>query len=98
MASGAGFAARVDKLAVLGYYSPPWMEAGLGFHAIAGALFLANVLTLAFVWGCVQFHRHDYKAPWLAYAAFLMPLLYLAGSVIVTEGLPPQFDALALRQ
>ena len=67
----------------------------MGFHSIAGALFVANLLTLAFIWGCVQFHRHDYKAPWLAYAATLMPMLYMIGSLIVTEGLPPQFAALA---
>lgn len=70
----------------------------MDFHAYVSAFFLGNVLTLAFVWGCVQFHRHDYRAPWLAYAALLMPLLYALGSVIVTEGLPPQFDAIALQQ
>lgn len=69
----------------------------MGFHSLVSAFFLGNVLTLAFVWACVQFHRHDYKAPWVAYAAFLMPLLYLAGGIYLTEGLPPQFDALALQ-
>jgi len=64
----------------------------------AAAVFLGNILTVIFVWGCFQFHRHDYKAPWVAYAAFMFPLLFLLASVVVTEGLPPQFDALATRQ
>lgn len=70
----------------------------MDLHAIIAALFAGNVLTLAFVWGCVQFHRHDYKAPWLAYAAFAMPLLYLIGSLVVTEVLPPLHAASSLPQ
>lgn len=69
----------------------------MGFHDFVAAFFAGNILTLAFVWGCVQFHRHDYKAPWLAYSAVLIPLLYMVAAVISTEGLPPQFDALALQ-
>jgi len=65
---------------------------------IVAAVFMGNTLTLIFVWGCVQFHRHDYKAPWIAYAAFVFPLLFLLGSVVSTEGLPPQFDALVTQQ
>lgn len=61
----------------------------------AAAVFAGNILTVIFVWGCFQFHKHDYKAPWLAYAAFTFPLLFLLTSVVATEGLPPQFDALA---
>lgn len=64
---------------------------------LATSVFLGNVLTVAFVWGCVQFHRHDYKAPWLAYAATLMPIIYFLAVVVSTEGLPPHLDALALR-
>lgn len=60
----------------------------------AGVL-IGNILTLCVVWSMVQFHRHDYKAPWLAYAAFLIPAIMLAGEIISTAGLPPQFDALA---
>lgn len=69
----------------------------MGFHSVAAAVFLANVLAVAFVWGCFQFHKHDYKAPWLAYAATLMPLAYMVIGLLLTEGLPPQFDAIALR-
>lgn len=64
---------------------------------IAAAVFLGNVLTVSFVWGCFQFHKHDYRASWLAYAAFAYPLIVLAAALIITEGLPPQFDAIALR-
>lgn len=63
----------------------------------AAAVFLANVLTVCFVWACVQFHRHDYKAPWLAYAAFMFPIVFLLLSLALTGELPPQFDALALQ-
>ena len=61
----------------------------------AAAIFFGNALTLAFVWGCVQFHRHDYQAPWLAYAAVLMPILHFALVLYTTEGLPPPLAALA---
>lgn len=64
---------------------------------IASAVFLGNLLTAAHIWGWVQFHRHDYKAPWTAYGAFIMPVLFMAASIITAEGLPPQFDALASR-
>lgn len=69
----------------------------MGFHDFISAIFAGNVLAVCFVWACFQFHRHDYQAPWLAYAAFLMPLAYFMASLYLTEGLPPQFDGLALR-
>lgn len=69
----------------------------MGFSDFIAAVFAANVATAAFLWACFQFHRHDTDAPWLAYAAFIMPLIFLIGSVIATGGLPPQFDALTLR-
>lgn len=69
----------------------------MGMFDVAASVMLGNLLTLCVVWAIVQFHRHDYKAPWLAYAAFMMPLLFLLASVVLTEGLPPQFDALVLR-
>jgi len=39
-------------------------------------IFLGNILTLSVVWGFYQFHKHDYQAPWLAYAAFVFPIIY----------------------
>jgi len=67
------------------------------FFGETASVLLANLLTLSFVWGCVQFHRYDYKAPWIAYAAFLFPVFFLVAGFVATEGLPPQFDALALQ-
>lgn len=67
----------------------------MGFHDFIAAFFAGNVLTLSFVWAMVQFHRHDYHAPWLAYAGAIMPIIYFAASLMLTEGLPPQFDGLA---
>lgn len=64
---------------------------------IWAGVFLGNILTICFVWGCVQFHKMDYKAPWLAYAAVAMPLIFLAMNQISTGHLPPQFDALTLQ-
>lgn len=64
---------------------------------IASAVFLGNVLTLCVVWGASQFRAHDTDAPWIAYAAFILPILFMAFSIVITEGLPPQFDALVLR-
>ncbi|WP_434286309.1 hypothetical protein [Celeribacter sp. SCSIO 80788] len=47
----------------------------------AAAVLIGNLLTLCVVWGFQQFNKHDYKAPWLAYAAFLMPTLFIISSV-----------------
>lgn len=69
----------------------------MGFNDTAVAVLLGNIGTLCFLWACVQFHRHDYKAPWLAYAAFLIPLAFILAVTISTEGLPPHLDALAPR-
>lgn len=59
----------------------------------AGVL-LGNVLTLCIVWALVQFHRYNYKAPWLAYAAILTPLALLASEVVSTGVLTHQSAAL----
>lgn len=70
----------------------------MGFNDTANAVLLGNVLAVIFLWSCFQFHRFDYKAPLLAYAGFLIPCLFVLGSVISIEGLPPQFDALRSQQ
>lgn len=62
---------------------------------LAAEVFFGNLMTLSVVWGMVQFGKHDYKAPWLAYAATLMPITLFVLSLIATGNLPPQFDALA---
>lgn len=68
----------------------------MGFIDTASAVMLGNFGILIFGWACLQFHKHDYKAPWTAYAAFLIPLFYVVASALTIEGLPPQFDALAI--
>jgi hypothetical protein len=68
----------------------------MGMLDLAAAVFLGNALTLSVVWACVQFHRHDYRAPWLAYGAFLLPMGFLALSVLTEEQLP-LLAALVLR-
>lgn len=74
-----------------------WRCRTLSMHDLASSVMMGNLLSLAFVWGIIQFNRHDYRASWLAYAAVAMPVLYMMGSLVITEGLPPPFDALALR-
>lgn len=66
-----------------------------GFLDVAFAVFAGNLITLCVVWACVQFHRYDYRAPWVAYGAFLLPMLMLIVTILLTEGLPPHLDALA---
>lgn len=62
------------------------MLLGMTISELGSAVFIGNAMTAALLWGCVQFHRHDYRAPWVAYAAFLFPIgmaladLWLSGS------------------
>lgn len=69
----------------------------MDFANIIAAVFAGNVLAVGFVWGMLQFHKHDYRAPWLAYSAVLMPLMFCLLVWIATDGLPHQFDALVSR-
>lgn len=64
---------------------------------LALAVFAGNAITLAFVWACFQFHKHDYRAPWAAYVAFTLPLLFVVATVIIADP-PPHLDALATLQ
>lgn len=64
---------------------------------VAAAVFLGNVLTLSCAWGFLQFHRHDYNAPWMAYWAVILPVLFLAGSVYLTAEPSPLLYALSPR-
>lgn len=61
------------------------------------AVMIGNILTLCFIWGMVQFHRHDYKAPWLAYAAVTFPLFFALVAWITVQGPPEMLSAIALR-
>lgn len=65
------------------------------FLDFAIAVFIGNAMTLWFGWGLFQFHRHDYRAPWSAYGAVLVPVFIGLGTLFVTGPLPPHLDALA---
>ncbi len=69
----------------------------MGFIDTALAIFFGNILSVCFVWGCFQFHKHDYRASWVAYAAFCFPLMAVLVTLIATGAAPPQFDALVPR-
>lgn len=68
---------------------------GMGFSDIAFAVFAGNLITFAFGWGVWSLHKEGYRAPWSAYGAMLAPLVILMATLWITEGSPPQFDALA---
>lgn len=70
----------------------------MGYVDFMLAVMGGNLLTVCVVWACFQFHKHDYKAPWLAYLAFIMPVAFLGITIAVIEGLPPHLDALAPQQ
>ena len=64
-------------------------------NVIASGVFLGIVMAACVIWGMSKFHKHDEGAPWLAYAAFLLPIAFFVLSMVAIEELPPQFDALA---
>jgi hypothetical protein len=64
---------------------------------IVGAIFLGNVLTLCVVWGFNQFQKPEREIPWLAYAAFLIPIFIALTGLISSGALQPQSAGLALR-
>lgn len=68
-----------------------------GMFDIAAAVLLGNLLTACVIGAFIQFKKHDEDASWLAYAGFLLPMAFLLISILLTEGMPPQFDGLALR-
>jgi len=61
------------------------------------AVFAGNVLTLCFAWGLREFSKYEdaVDAPWLAYAAVLMPLVGFILAMVANSGPPPYLDALA---
>lgn len=54
-------------------------------------------MTISVVWAFTQFQKHDYKAPWLVYAALMLPVIFFVIELSLTGELPPQLDALAPR-
>lgn len=69
----------------------------MGLFDFASAVAIGNLLTASVWWAITQFNKHDYNAPVSAYLAFFVPILFVLASVAITEGLPPQFDALTSR-
>ncbi len=65
------------------------------FTDFIAAVAAGNLLTLCVVWGMRQFDKHDEAAPWTAYGAVIIPVLYILAALVLNEGLPPHFDALA---
>lgn len=63
---------------------------------IASAVFLGNVMTGSVLWAAIQFHRHDYRASWWAYVAFLLPLAVAAADLWLSGERPPFLAALAV--
>lgn len=63
------------------------------------AVFAGNVLTLALVWGVMEFRKFkdETEAPWLAYAAVGLPIAFAVVTFIAVGGLPPSLDAIAAR-
>ncbi len=49
---------------------------------LISAVFFGNVLTLCVFASYKQFVQKDYKAPWIAYVGFILPVLFGLGSVI----------------
>jgi hypothetical protein len=67
--------------------------------ALITAVFTGNVLTACFVWGLVQFNKYERHAdaPWMVFAAVGFPVVFCLLTFVSIEGLPPHFDALAVR-
>lgn len=69
----------------------------MGFIDTALAVFFGNLITVGACAALWQFHKLDYRAPWWAYGAFLIPLFLVIGTLLVTGQPPSQTGALAPR-
>jgi len=65
--------------------------------AIFSAVFFANVLTLAFVWGLNK-SKDGENHSFMVLAALGLPLIFFALSLVSTGQLPPSLDALVAQQ
>lgn len=66
---------------------------------LIGAIFAGTTLTCAFIWGMGQAMKvtDPRDMPWLAYAATILPLVFLLLVFLSTGQLPPHLDALTTR-
>jgi len=67
----------------------------MSMSEIASAVFIGNLMTASLVYAVVQFHRHDYRAPWMAYVAFLLPIIVAVIDFWLSGARPPILGALA---
>lgn len=58
-------------------------------------VFVGNILTLSVVWGFNEFRRKDVDADWVAYGAFILPLLLVIATLLLggDASTLPQFAA-----
>ncbi len=89
----------MDFLLDVGYYSPPWMEAGLSIATIAAGVFFGNVLTAAFIWSMsrAKNYKADKDIPWLVLAGLGLPPAFLVLAVLATGQPQPILVALGLQ-
>lgn len=68
----------------------------MNFWTIFAGVICANLLTVMFVWGCLNISRREQRqeSAGVYIGAFLMPLLFgLAGFMIATDSIPAWLDA-----
>ena len=65
--------------------------------SVITSIFLANIASVFFFWGLFQFHRKDFRAPWSAYAAVLVPLFAIAITAALSGDLPVPLALTELR-
>jgi hypothetical protein len=63
----------------------------INFSGVVAAVFFANTLTAAFIWGMSRASRYEdeNKIPWIVYAALLLPLAAVILAFIGAGWLPP---------
>lgn len=67
------------------------------FSTIAFAVFAGNFLTVLALWGLRELNMKGTDAGWHAFAAFLVPLFIVIGTIIVDDP-PPYLDALTAQR
>jgi uncharacterized MnhB-related membrane protein len=68
----------------------------MSFDALFAAVLGANLLTVMFVWGCVNISRREQRqeGPGAYLGAFLMPLIFAAASMMIAfDKVPTWLDA-----
>lgn len=71
------------------------------FWTVFAAVLAGNLLTVMFVWGMYTYSRHERdgtagsRASNVPWAAFMMPLLFLAGGLMIAlDSVPAWLDAI----